>query len=74
MSPANQDIPLVDLKAQYESIKSEIDPALATAVVRNNLAYADFLSEREDLLDEADQLSAEAVRALGRIGPAADGV
>jgi len=35
------------------------------AVARNNLAYADFLSERDDLLEEAGQLSAEAVRALG---------
>jgi len=35
------------------------------ALIQNNLAYADFLSERDDRLDEANQLSAEALRALG---------
>ena len=34
-------------------------------MIQNNLAYADFLSERDDRLDEANQLSAEALRALG---------
>ena len=60
-------IPLVDLKAQYESIKDEIDSAISEVISKSAFVGGPFVESFEKAFAEFCNVNTASVWGMGRM-------